>query len=83
MRPKRTTTDTQTYSNFPTRPTRHRRPAEELRHAGEHPAFDPGFIDANRTIWFTVPSSRPACVCGLPARSNRLTCGAPACLGVG
>jgi hypothetical protein len=81
MRPKRTTTDTQTYSSFPARPARTRRPAEVYSHAGEHPAFDPGFIDQNRTIWFTVPSDRPACVCGLPARSNRLTCGQAACMG--
>ncbi|MFL5381274.1 MAG: hypothetical protein ACJ8GN_01985 [Longimicrobiaceae bacterium] len=78
MRPKRTTTDTQTYPAFETRP----RPAEICTHAGEHPAFDPGFIDQHRTIWFTVPSSRPPCLCGLPARRDRLTCGAPACMGV-
>jgi hypothetical protein len=82
MRRKPTATDTQSYRTVETRPARHRRPAEELRHAGEHPAFDPGFVDVHRTIWFTVPSSRPACLCGLPARRDRLTCGAPACMGV-
>jgi hypothetical protein len=81
MRPKRTTTDTQTYPAFETRP-RPARPAEICTHAGEHPAFDPGFIDGAGTIWFTVPSTRPACLCGLPARRDRLTCGAPACMGV-
>lgn len=82
MHRKPTSTDTQPYGSLETRTTARRYPDQVARHAGEHPAFDPGFIDANRTIWFTVPSSRPGCVCGLPARSNRLTCGAPACMGV-
>jgi hypothetical protein len=77
---KRTLTDTQPYAPA-YRPDTAARPPEVYRLAGEHPAFDPGFIDVNRTIWFTVPSDRPACVCGLPARADRLTCGRAACMG--
>lgn len=81
MRRKPTHSDTQSYPTVETRPARTRRPAEVYLHAGEHPAFDVGFIDLHRTIWFTVPSDRPACVCGLPARRDRLTCGRSACMG--
>jgi hypothetical protein len=80
MRNKPTSPDTQPYASLETTTAR-RYPDQVARHAGEHPAFDPGFIDANRTIWFTVPSDRPACVCGLPARRDRLTCGRAACMG--
>jgi hypothetical protein len=93
MTGKPTRTDTQPYASLetrrptPIRSTARLYPDAVARVAGEHPAFvDPadqgaGFVDAHGTIWLTVPSSRPACLCGLPARSNRLTCGAPACMG--
>jgi hypothetical protein len=85
---KPTATDTQPYGRLETRPTPIRStarlyPDAVARVAGEHPAFvdPPGFVDAHGTIWFTVPSDRPACVCGLPARRDRLTCGRSACMG--
>jgi hypothetical protein len=60
---------------------RNARTDELHRHAGEHPAFDPGFVDANRTIWFGYPATWPACSCGLPALEDRRTCGDRACTG--
>jgi hypothetical protein len=92
MRRKPTTTDTQTYGTRQTststvESTARLYPDQVARHAGEHPAFvDPrgqaaGFVDQHGTTWLTVESSRPPCLCGLPARRDRLTCGARACTG--
>lgn len=77
MRPKPTSTHNAQKTD------RRNRPAELYRHAGEHPAFDPGFVDATHgVIWYELPGDWPACLCGMPAAAGRLDCGDAACPGL-
>jgi len=59
------------------------RALDPTRLGGEHPAFNPGFVDTVRgVVWFELPGDHPACCCGMPAAPGRLDCADVACPGM-